>query len=378
LRIIYFVKNFHPAHAGIVAALQSDGHKVSLVVHKAKQGSVKNGATLVDVEVAELQSWKTMTKVFRSKKTDQCFPDLVWVFRLLWQEKPDSVIVYSHHYSGVLISLMSRALKIHASTLADSPHRPKRFRQWVIHALTRRLRTRTMLHTGEFGRPGQPYALGPLLGDSYLAPYPVEPPLRGLLRPERPDSQPLRVLCMTCANPQRSRIELPLEAVAEAGLDTQVELLFARSSSSRDLERIRTTELKLGLGKSQLFIDLNDLEIRNLFLNAVDVLVYPAENVDYGQTVGEALAHGLPVICSDSVGAGVLIEDGVNGLRFKSGCADSLGEAISLLEGSRERVQQMSVNATRRAAETHSYRAWLDCFYSASKLVPALSATESR
>ena len=45
--------------------------------------------------------------------------------------------------------------------------------------------------------------------------------------------------------------------------------------------------------------------------------------------MNQAIGAGLPVVCSDMVGAGHdLVEDGVNGLIFRAGDAESLAEKM--------------------------------------------------
>jgi glycosyltransferase involved in cell wall biosynthesis len=61
------------------------------------------------------------------------------------------------------------------------------------------------------------------------------------------------------------------------------------------------------------------------FFAEADVFVLPSRYDGWGVVVNQALGAGLPIICSDRVGAGdELVEPEVNGLRFRSGDADSL------------------------------------------------------
>ena len=60
-----------------------------------------------------------------------------------------------------------------------------------------------------------------------------------------------------------------------------------------------------------------------------DVFVLPSRHDGWGVVVNQAIGAGLPVVCSDMVGAGHdLVEDGVNGLKFAAGSADSLAEKM--------------------------------------------------
>jgi glycosyltransferase involved in cell wall biosynthesis len=61
------------------------------------------------------------------------------------------------------------------------------------------------------------------------------------------------------------------------------------------------------------------------FFAKADVFVLPSRYDGWGVVVNQALGAGLPIICADSVGAGMdLVEENVNGLRFASGDAVEL------------------------------------------------------
>jgi glycosyltransferase involved in cell wall biosynthesis len=65
-------------------------------------------------------------------------------------------------------------------------------------------------------------------------------------------------------------------------------------------------------------------ELPRLFARA-DVFILPSRHDGWGVVVNQALGAGLPVICSDAVGAGHdLVEPGVNGLRFPAGDVPAL------------------------------------------------------
>jgi glycosyltransferase involved in cell wall biosynthesis len=60
-----------------------------------------------------------------------------------------------------------------------------------------------------------------------------------------------------------------------------------------------------------------------------DVFVLPSRYDGWGVVINQAIGAGLPVICSDQVGAGYdLVEQGVNGLKFKAGDEGELADAM--------------------------------------------------
>ncbi len=65
------------------------------------------------------------------------------------------------------------------------------------------------------------------------------------------------------------------------------------------------------------------------FFARADVFVLPSRHDGWGVVVNQALGAGLPILCSDRVGAGIdLVEPEVNGLRFPAGDAVALATAM--------------------------------------------------
>ena len=366
-RAFYFAKNFHPAHAGVIAALQRDGYAVSLVVHRPRSGGIKNGESIVDVPLITMRSNSFLTRIFTSRKSAQSFPSMLWAAALLRQARPELVVVYSHHASAVFLSILARILGARVATLADKPRMLKRRRDWPRLVIGRLLRPKAMLHTGTYGPPGAAVRLGPLLGRSFAAPYPVivdsniGSRTRTAVAPSGTSaSNKLRILCMSCFNPNRSRITFLLDAVKIAEAADSLEITFVRQSQHEETATIRARESQLGLPPSTILLDVSDQELRRLYAESFDILVYPADRVDYGQTIGEALAHGLPAVCGDSVGARILIEHGKNGFIYQSMSARSLAGALqaALAEG-RVGLARMGEHARASSESSHGAAAWI-------------------
>jgi glycosyltransferase involved in cell wall biosynthesis len=81
-------------------------------------------------------------------------------------------------------------------------------------------------------------------------------------------------------------------------------------------------------------------------LNAADVLVVPSIWYENNPTIVlEGLATRTPVITADIGGMAELVRDGVDGMLFRAGNADSLAEKLGQLIGHPERILEMSRNA---------------------------------
>jgi len=84
-----------------------------------------------------------------------------------------------------------------------------------------------------------------------------------------------------------------------------------------------------------------------------DVFVSPGRGEGYGRALAEAMYFGLPVIGADRGASKELIDDGVNGFLFRSGCDESLAVQILRLfedEELREKCGRKAREAIQRKA----------------------------
>lgn len=111
---------------------------------------------------------------------------------------------------------------------------------------------------------------------------------------------------------------------------------------------------QLGVAEQVIFAGLRtDIP---LWLSAMDVVVHPAADEPFGISVVEAMAMRKPVVASDSGGPLEIIEDGENGLLFRTGDAAQLAEAIMRLLADPERAALIGANASARAEAFSSAR----------------------
>lgn len=109
-------------------------------------------------------------------------------------------------------------------------------------------------------------------------------------------------------------------------------LVLAGGASPSDELALRSSVQELGLG-SQVRVrrDIEDDEKLDL-LSAADVFVSPVDNHQetFGIAVVEAMAAGLPVVCSDWDGYRDLVENGVTGFRVPTYAAPPVPQALQL------------------------------------------------
>lgn len=80
-------------------------------------------------------------------------------------------------------------------------------------------------------------------------------------------------------------------------------------------------------------------------LRSADVAVFPSLADGFGMAVVEALACGVPVICSENAGASELIEQGVNGFVVPAADADAIRQAALWFCRHPESLESFSVGA---------------------------------
>jgi glycosyltransferase involved in cell wall biosynthesis len=90
-------------------------------------------------------------------------------------------------------------------------------------------------------------------------------------------------------------------------------------------------------------------ELPRLFSQA-DVFVLPSRYDGWGVVVNQAIGAGLPVICSDMVGAGHdLVQDGVNGFTFRAGDAVALAGKMRRFMNEPGCIDQMGAASRAKA-----------------------------
>jgi glycosyltransferase involved in cell wall biosynthesis len=130
---------------------------------------------------------------------------------------------------------------------------------------------------------------------------------------------------------------------AETELGDNVHLLLIGDGEHRGpLE-----EMKLGLRRVRLHhLRAVDYPLIHHYYAAADLLVFPSEGDIWGLVVNEALSMGVPVICTDRIGASEMVRDGENGYVLPVRRPDLISEAILRLYADRALLQRLSASAT--------------------------------
>jgi UDP-glucose:(heptosyl)LPS alpha-1,3-glucosyltransferase len=103
----------------------------------------------------------------------------------------------------------------------------------------------------------------------------------------------------------------------------------------------------------QIVFDPGLSDIENYF-NAIDIFVLPARVEEFGRVVLEAMGCGVPVITTDKVGAGELLEDEAREFVVPSHNSKALADAMAKLitnEALRKKLGELNVTLAQKQAE---------------------------
>jgi poly(glycerol-phosphate) alpha-glucosyltransferase len=103
------------------------------------------------------------------------------------------------------------------------------------------------------------------------------------------------------------------------------------------------------------------------FFARADVFVLPSRYDGWGVVVNQALGAGLPILCSDAVGAAHdLVEDGMNGETFPAGDATALTAAMQRFVDDPALRARCAAASREKAAEWQPERGaakWIEAFH---------------
>ena len=101
---------------------------------------------------------------------------------------------------------------------------------------------------------------------------------------------------------------------------------------------------KLKLVKVHLLMPMPPDEVMGYYA-ASDVFAFPSVGDVWGLVVNEALSAGLPVICTEVIGASVLVKDGWNGYKVPPGSPQCLAVRLQEIVENSELRKEMGRNA---------------------------------
>jgi glycosyltransferase involved in cell wall biosynthesis len=146
------------------------------------------------------------------------------------------------------------------------------------------------------------------------------------------------------------RIDLLLEALAKVSTSEWKLEIIGEGEERASLESMSK---RLGLREKVSFRGRMSNPLIRQELDKTDILVFASREDGWGAVVNEALMSGVPVICSDYLGAADLVVPGLNGELFKCDSLDSLTQVLNrwIAKGPLQIRERRKIQAWSRCIE---------------------------
>lgn len=163
---------------------------------------------------------------------------------------------------------------------------------------------------------------------------------------------------------QRKNHALFVEAIAAVARRYAVHALIVGECSTDEhrevLDHVRQRRTDLGLEDAvEIRTNLAFDEVQRLYATH-DLFVLASRGEPAAVSPLEAMAHSLPVICSDSNGTACYIVRGRNGFVFRSDDADDLAACITSVVADRVRLTEMGAQSYQQVLTDHSPARYVD------------------
>lgn len=131
--------------------------------------------------------------------------------------------------------------------------------------------------------------------------------------------------------PRKNHLLL-LDAISEINAELRIKLTMIGATTGQGLEKYKQrVTAYINENEMQSYVEQKEImtyDKLQRFYREFDLFVLPSRDEEVGVSVLEAMANGLPVICSDTAGASDFIRQEQNGFVFKSDDKESLKQAI--------------------------------------------------
>lgn len=353
MRILFVAPRYHTNQHPLVKALLAKGHEVRF--HVLRSSPYENHSLLTP---KVLDTWKPMDRLLdriaqrgrRFDRTNYAFPAIGAYFAKVRAWRPDLMVVRNpQHFSSLIALIAARWFDVRTVLYTQGP----------VHAVTN---SSVRVLRGLISRLAGGHWMSPVLGDTARAPqahrrFHYVPfaadknvmPKTGWFRGDR-----VNILGIGKFVARKNHLLL-IRAVERLKELAPVTLSLVGEVSTtvhrRGLEEVENYLREHRLAELvNITVNVQHAAMHEIYL-AHDVFVLASRNEPASVAVLEAMAHGLPVMCSTTNGTRHDVKDGVNGYVFESGNEDDLVAKLGVIVSDRALIRSMGA-ASREIAMT--------------------------
>ena len=354
MRLLFVAVRYHSNQVPLVRALIDAGHEVAfdvLTEGKSEDHSLVR-PTLMPIAAGPLRALRRANPVNAvAYHADHTHPTVAWYLRRMRALRPDVVVVRDPNRPYAWrAALAARLLGL----------RVVLYTQGAVHGTPdRRSRWQRAAAIRAFGAVW----ISPVPGDAALPkvhPYahyvPFVADLTRAVKTRWFDADRVHLLCVGKFTPRKNHALL-IDVVEELGRRHDLHLTLVGEVST-DEHRAHHAELralieKRGLGdRVSIRTNVPFADLRQVYVDH-DVFVLPSRDEPASVSVLEAMAHGLPVVCSTTSGTRWYVEPGRTGAIFRSDDRDHLRDELEAIVGDRDAIQRMGAAGRERAESVH-------------------------
>ena len=356
MHFVFTAPRFHTNQHFPVKALLDAGHEVTFLVLRRAQSE-----TYEALEPAVLGRSPTFEILRRAAARLPWIgysdvggmPSPVRFFTAMRRLQPSAVVVRDPKSAyGLLASLAAKVVGAKLILYTQTPkHQPLSRRKRLTFSLMMRT-TGAEWFTPVCGRPDRYAAVNDAL--RYL-PFVAEPATSPASKQWfRNDT--VNVLSIGKFQ-RRKRHDLFVDAIAEVAAKHAVRALIVGECTTSEhrqvIQDVTGQRARLALEETvAIRTNLPFDEVQRLYA-AHDLFVLPSQGEPAAVSPVEAMAHSLPVICSDSNGTACYIRQGRNGFIFRSGDVHHLARCITQAIEDRGQLSRMGAESYQQVLNLH-------------------------
>lgn len=356
LHFAYTAPRFHTNQHYPAKALLDAGHKVTFLVlrraqsetYEALNPTVLRCSPTFDVlrRAAAKLPWVGYSDVGG-------MPSPVRFFALVRRLRPSAVVVRDPKSAyGLLASLVAKLTGAKLILYTQTPqHQRVALRKRLTYSLMM-LTTGAEWFTPLRGRPDRyPPVNEALRYLPFVAETGAEPSSKHWFR-----NDTVNILAVGKFQ-RRKRHDLFIDAVAEVAAKHRVKALIVGECTTDEhrqvIQDVAEQRARLGLDDTvEIRTNLPFAEVQGLYATH-DLFVLPSQGEPAAVSPLEAMAHSLPVVCSDTNGTACYILPGRSGFVFRSGDAQHLAACIVEAVQDRHRLMELGAQSYRQVLVEH-------------------------
>lgn len=372
MKILISQKRFHPNSIGIVRGFINKNHQVKVFVQST--GSLDEDYNTIKPTLVPYNRFFKfiIIKLTKSNKTlaKYCPPRLFNLVKELSTYKPDVIILKKYRSVNIFVYLFAKLLRIKKIIiLSDSPflYPKKSISKFVLKL---RLVPKFNIYTAE-------PSYNSLLEINYqgieriFLPYPIDEnflkqPKYQLEKDVLKEDDVCKIICVGKFTSDRKRHDWVLNGLIENKLLSSIHLTYIGTGDDTlpIVKKLKKIAQRHDYEKNMDIIFNVPHENMSRYYKNHDLFVLPAKNEPFGAVVIEALASGLPIICSDTCGSRTAVKDDYNGYIFKTNDFQNFKEKLNLICLDSEKLKLFGKRSFQLALDNYSVDNWIDSLFS--------------